>query len=485
MLEIERDLLYVAAVVALALVVRRGSEHQLVAGIAVGTAAVVVGALGYYLLARNEVDVTQGYLFFRPVGYANALGGLIAMGIPLLLGLSIADGRRGIQAAAAALAVVLLVALYLTQNRSGWLALAAALVVWLLTTSTVSDAAAAIVLAAIPAAAAIAVVSRLDLISTDAAGGRAGRTNLAAAVVVGFAGLAAACALLRPHVRPGRRVAVRAAQGGALAVSAALAAAAAHAGDRAHYWRAAVHGIEHNWLLGSGAGTFDEVWFRYRDVGRVVRDAHSLYLESFTELGVVGLLLIVIVLSIPLVARGGSREPVLAAARGAYCAFLVHAAFEWDWEMPIVTLPALALAIALLLSRRDSVVIRVAPAVRLTGATAVALLMLFAVDALAGNAYVVAAEHRAQAGDDAAAEARAVRATRLLPWASEPWLVIADLHARAGDAAGSRDALRNAVSRDRSDWLMWYRLAAASSGRERAAAVRRLALLNPRLVRRP
>jgi hypothetical protein len=380
--------------------------------------------------------------------------------------------------------VISTVALSLTQNRSGWLALAAALVIWLLTTSAVSEAAAAIVLAAIPSAAAIVVVSRLDLLATSGAGGRAGRAHLAAAVVMLFAWLAAACALLRPRVRIGRRVAVRAAQGGALAVSAALVAAGFHSGDRLHYWRAAVHGIEHHWLLGRGAGTFDEVWFRYRDVGRVVRDAHSLYLESLAELGLVGVLLIVIVLSIPLVAPRGSREPVLAAARGAYCAFLVHAAFEWDWEMPIVTLPALALGVALLLSRSGSRVIRVAAAARLGAATVVVLLTLFAVDALAGNAYLVAAERRALTGDNASAEARARHATRLLPWASEPWLVIADARAGAGDAAGTRDALRKAAARDPSDWLVWYRIAASSNGIERTVAVRRISLLNPRLVRR-
>jgi hypothetical protein len=357
--------------------------------------------------------------------------------------------------------------------------------VWTLTSSAPSEAAAAILVATLPAAAAVGLVGRLDLLRTAEPGGRTGHAYAAAALVVLCAGAGGALTLVRPRLRLSRRAVVTMAYGGAIVVSAALVWAAGASGDRAHYWRAAVQGIERRWLLGNGAGTFDEVWFRYRDVGRVVRDAHNLYLETFTELGIGGLVLVAAVLAIPLVGRGGSRDPLLAAARGAYVGFLVHAAFEWDWEMPIVTLPALALGLALLLARRTSPLVRVGRGARMAGATVVVLLALFAVDTLAGNAYLVAAEHRAIAGDDATAESRAVRATHLLPWASEPWLVIADVRGRAGDSAGAREALRRALARDRSDWLIWYRLAAVSSDGERFAAVRRMVLLNPLVVRRP
>ena len=484
LLEVERDLLYLAAIAALALIARRGSEEQLVTGVAVGAAAVVIGALGYYLIARPAIDITQGYLLFRPIGYANAFGGLIAITVPLLLGLSIAGVRREARAAFAAAAVVLLVALYLTQNRSGWLALATAVIVWILTTSARSDAAVALVLAALPAAIAVAIVARLDLLRTDRAAGRAEDAHLALGVVALCAAIGAAGTVFAPRFALGHRFVVRAVRAAALVVAAALVWAAAHAGDRTHYWHAAARGIEHRWLLGSGAGTFDEIWLRYRDIDSIVRDAHDLYLETFTELGIAGIALIAVALSLPLVARNDARTPVLAAARGAYCAFLVHAAFEWDWEMPIVTLPALVLGMALLLSSGNASQLRIGLSARVAGAITAGLLTLFAIDALAGNAYLVTAERRAQAGDDAAAQARAVQARRLLPWASEPWLVIADTRARAGDVTGARDALRTAVSRDRSDWFLWYRLAAASSGAERAAAVRQAVLLNPRLLRR-
>jgi hypothetical protein len=38
------------------------------------------------------------------------------------------------------------------------------------------------------------------------------------------------------------------------------------------------------------------------------------------------------------------RHPLVPAALGAYAAFLVHAAIDWDWEMPALTLVAVVLA---------------------------------------------------------------------------------------------------------------------------------------------
>ena len=63
-------------------------------------------------------------------------------------------------------------------------------------------------------------------------------------------------------------------------------------------------------------------------------DAHSLYLETLAELGLVGLALLVLALAPPLVA--GFRG-VEAAATGGYVAFLIHAGLDWDWELPAVT----------------------------------------------------------------------------------------------------------------------------------------------------
>ena len=50
-------------------------------------------------------------------------------------------------------------------------------------------------------------------------------------------------------------------------------------------------------LTGTGAGTFHLVYHR----APPAHDAHSLYLQAFAELGIVGLLLVVAIIALPLV----------------------------------------------------------------------------------------------------------------------------------------------------------------------------------------
>jgi O-antigen ligase len=483
MIEVERDLLYVAAFGALLLLSRQGSAIALIAGVTGGIVAVVVTSFVYYTIAAPAVDDTQGYALFQPVGYANALGGMIAIGLPLVLAFA-ADARWALRRASVAAAVTFSVALYLTQNRSGALALGVALFVWLLGTSARADAVAAILFVALPAGVALAIVQRLDLLDRNSSvAQRESRALFAAATVAAIAAAAAAVTRLWSRPRFGRVALSHATRLAVLPLVAGFVFAASHLGDRSRYWSVAIEGTRNHWLFGNGAGTFDEQWFRYRDIGRGVRDAHSLYLETFNELGIVGLLVIAGLLLFPIGVAWSSRDPMFAAARGAYCAFLVHAAFEWDWEMPVVTLSALVLAMALLISGSSGPTIQLGRLGRLAAVVACASLTTFAVDALAGHEYLVAAERRVQAGDIVAAEERARRASRLIPWASEPWLVLGDSRARAGDVDGSRAALRQAVSRDPADWMLWYQLARVSQGEDRAYALRRAVSLNPLLFR--
>src|SRR5439155_27330960 len=108
----------------------------------------------------------------------------------------------------------------------------------------------------------------------------------------------------------------------------------------------------HRWL-GSGAGSYEPYWYRHRPNDQAVRDAHSLYMETLAELGPIGLALLATALAIPLAgAVRARRRPLVPPALGAYVAYLVHAAYDWDWEMPAVTLAALFCGAAILIAGR-------------------------------------------------------------------------------------------------------------------------------------
>ena len=126
---------------------------------------------------------------------------------------------------------------------------------------------------------------------------------------------------------------------------------------RSELWHVAWDDYRDNPVLGSGPGTYEQYWNEHRPIQHKVRDAHNLYLEVLAELGPVGLLLLLLALGAPLVAGALARgHPLAPLALAAYAAFLVHAAVDWDWEMPGVMVAALVSSAALLAAadRRDA-----------------------------------------------------------------------------------------------------------------------------------
>jgi O-antigen ligase len=146
----------------------------------------------------------------------------------------------------------------------------------------------------------------------------AARRRAVAAVVLVIASAALALLLAVPHVAPG---------------------------DRAAYWNAARHLASLHPLRGTGAGTFDVVYHGLLPG----HDAHSLYLQALVELGAVGLVLIVALFAVPLVA---ALRRSLAAPAAGLTVYLLAAGVDWDWQLPAVTVAALALSAASLRNRR-------------------------------------------------------------------------------------------------------------------------------------
>jgi O-antigen ligase len=320
--EAERTLVYLAGLGALLALVEAGSVQGLLAGVLGATGALASYGLGDRVLGSRALDPFQSSLLIEPLGYANALGILAAVGLVIALG-SLVSERRPRLIGLVTAAVVLGVALALTSSRGAWLSLACGLVV-------------------------------LGIMYPRRTHWRVGRGWL----VVGAAAAVAVVLwlALTPH---------------------------AGFGERPNYWRAAIADTRSHPISGSGAGSFDDYWYAHRNSEANVRDAHSLYLESLAELGPVGLLLVLGVLIPPLAAAAIARsEPAVAVAAGGYSAFLVHAGLDWDWEMPATTLAGLACGAALLaavrpVSRRLSIRARAAGVGAALALCVLALIVVF------------------------------------------------------------------------------------------------------------
>ncbi len=109
---------------------------------------------------------------------------------------------------------------------------------------------------------------------------------------------------------------------------------------RHDFWRVAIDAFGEKPLLGHGAGTYEFSWEKLRSIELPVHDAHSLYLEAFAELGIVGGLLVLGLVGSLLWcgfaawrdAAGPQRERY-AVLLAAMLAFAVGAAFDWFWEI--------------------------------------------------------------------------------------------------------------------------------------------------------
>ena len=505
-LEVERDLLYLAGVLAIAVLPRSRTWTSC------ALLAAIVGICAAGLITRlfpghYGLDDATGYRLARPLGYWNALGLLAAIGAVLATG-AVADLRsRAARAASSAALVVLLPTLFLTLSRGAFLALVAGAIVTLTLHPRRLEYAAGTLVSGLPAAAAVLVTAHFhDL--TDApwspdAATDAGRRLAATLALLALAALAAPAvadrlrALVPPLRRPPRAVLgtlaivacaaclVGIVVGGGRAYDSFRRSESLDAGlrgrlftfsghSRTAYWRVAADQYTAHPVLGSGAGTFDLYWARDRTLGLGARDAHSLYLETLAELGPIGVLLLLSTLASPFLAlraRGGTFVPALA---GAYVAFLVHALADWDWELPTVTLAGLLCGV--LLARADPAPPRrVAPAwILLPIATACAAFVAYV-----GNNALQTAGRRLAEGRPAAAASSARTATRWAPWSAEAWSKRGEAEAVMGRPRASVESFRTAARKDPRDWFNWYRLAVATTGEERRAALERMRELNP------
>jgi hypothetical protein len=256
-------------------------------------------------------------------------------------------------------------------------------------------------------------------------------------------------------------------------------------------WDVALTAFSDDPLRGQGAGAFEVFWNQRRPVEQAeaaydVTDAHSLYLETLGELGLVGALTLLVVLGAIALAfqplRRGRDRSLYAALFALALTWLAHAGVEWDWEMPAVTIWLFALGGAALAAReRDAV--RTVPSQGVRVTTGLALVV-----AAVAPGLVLASQ--LQLDDSVAAFARddcprsierAAASIETLEVRPEPYEVIALCQARRGDFRRAADGMRRAADRDPDNWRYRYGLAVAraAAGLDPARALRDAARLNP------
>jgi O-antigen ligase/polysaccharide polymerase Wzy-like membrane protein len=525
-LELERDLVYPLGLLTV-LIFARPKSHFLLGGIAAGITAVCAYSLATRIFpgtfrAFDPTEQISGYRLQEPIGYWNALAIFAAMGALLALGFAMDSRSTVIRALAGASLVILVPTLYFTFSRGGWLALGIGLVAVLAVTKRrVRFVTLTLALALWPAIA-VLVASYQDGLTTPAKLARAAHDGHRLAVVIAVliplaAATAAAIGKIEPRLRLSATLKRAWAAALILVVVGALVALMVREGSpptlarkawasfkgpgievkpgeslqrrlfslsssgRVEHFRVAWRDYAAHPVLGSGAGSYEQRWFKYRPAPAKVRDAHSLYIEVLAELGPVGLALLIVALGLPLVAAVQVRhEPLLMAAAGAYVAFLAHTGFDWDWEMVAVTLTAIGIAGCMLVATRAQ-----RSALRLSWPSRAALLAAiiaawgFAGVGLLGNFALVRSEEDFDAERWGPAAVDAHRAIRWQPWSGEGWKALGLIERGRGNLVAARRALAESTERDPGDWLKWIDLGDVSRGAEKRRAYAQAARLNP------
>ena len=522
--EVERDLVYVALAFALAIFGRYLSARGLALGVLAGITAVAAYALTTRLFPTHfaPMDPTFSYQLSVPLGYWNALGLLSAMGIILALGVAAHATARPVRMLAGAACCVIAPTMLFTFSRGAWVAAAFGLVVMGALDSQRVRLVAALIAIVGPIGALLWLgVTSPALTETSATVAQAAHSGRRyAAAVILLACLAAVLTelahigvdRLSPGRKAERRLLVGIALAGVVVVIGAVTAAGGptKAADRSwsaftgqfnvpsnnlrdrfrsfssngrlEHWRVATVDYRHHPILGSGAGTYEQAWYRLRNDDLTVRDAHSLYLEVLAELGPIGLVLLLSALAVPAVGLVRSRSSIhVPAAAGAFAAFALHAGIDWDWEVVGLTVAGILVGtVGLVGAGTDARTIVLGRRARLSLAAVGVAAAAFAFLSFAGNRELAASRRSLSAGDPALAAQTAHRAIRLLPWSVEPWIALGNAQRRGNDLAGARSSYERAAAKDPGNWRVWLALADVTTGSGHRRAVREVHVLNPR-----
>jgi hypothetical protein len=279
---------------------------------------------------------------------------------------------------------------------------------------------------------------------------------------------------------------------------------------RYDFWESAADANATEPWLGIGPGTFEFWWSREGLYAGFVRDAHSLYMETLAELGIIGLLLIggfsaavlmtgtVRALRAPAELRLG-----LAMATAGCAAFCAAAWVDWTWELGTLPVLFMALAAVAIAGGDGATSPRRGPRPRVTRPRGRGLTMLrgqlawragLAVLSIAAMVAIAVPFAATSAIEDSRAAAREGRlgtalreardAVAVQPYAATPRLQEALVLERQGELDAAARAAREATSKESTNWRTWLILSRLEARRQNSeaalSAYREGRALNPR-----
>jgi hypothetical protein len=493
----------------------------------------------------------------EPFGYWNALALFIAMGVPIALATAV-DRTRGdrLRLGAAVAIVAMLLTIGFTYSRGGVLALvvALALAVGLSATRLRSLLWLAMTMIATAPVLLVALNSHrltatgVGLGPRELAGGELAAVLVACLLLLVLAGARVIALEPRGLVTPDRARRIwrgLAAAAGVLLVAAVLAIAISPRGlsgtvshawssftatratsvydpgrllsadseNRWVWWKEAAGAFSDRPLGGWGAGSFGVVHLLYRRDTLSVQQPHSVPLQFLAETGVVGAALglgalaLLLIAGLRTVRRIAAADPVprslavgLLAAAFAYC---VHELYDWDWDIPALTITALVCLGTLGGSLAGHGIRARSPspdrggeaglAARVLGLGLAALcLSAFAVSVVLPRLASTDAQRALISASSAApsalrsARALALRASRLDPLDDAGLRAASTISVHQGDLTRARSELLEAVRRMPADGSAWQELAfedfALRDDPDALAAAQRALALDPRGV---
>lgn len=242
---------------------------------------------------------------------------------------------------------------------------------------------------------------------------------------------------------------------------------------RSEMWRVALDAFGEDPVAGHGAGTYRFSWNELREIDLKLLDAHSLYLEAFAELGLIGGLLVLGLIGTVLWtgfaawrAASGARQELYAALLAICLAFAVGAGIDWFWEIAAVGAVFFLAAGALVAARCGQLARARAEAngegeqrrfgLAVAGLALAWIAALALIGPLLVDREIDASNAAAAEGNIASAVDHADTARSIEPWAATPYVQLGLLAESQGDYATAAERLSQAIDREEGNWQLYY-----------------------------